>query len=483
MTKRDDLFGHRKEDGIEGKSSQSRPFRRERGKDGARSNKARERNPVPPGDAAPSQLVHIEKPIYGGAFLAHNEGKAIFVPLALPGEQTRVRIVDGKRGYATAEVEEIVTASPQRVAPACPHFGACGGCQYQHANYTAQLTWKKEILRETLERGGVYAPEDIAVLAGEPGAYRNRIRLAFDANEDAGYRGRRSHAVIPIAECPIAAPLLVRAALAASRILRESPARLRVSEISLFCDAAETALLVSVTIAGAGKRGFEDFAQALAGKIPELTGVELLAEGAKGQAPHRMAQWGASSLLYRAAGVDYRVDQGAFFQVNRWLVDALVKRVTADAHGTLAWDLFAGVGLFARQLGRSFTRVIAVESAAASIAALAHNLRGTSASAVKAATLEFLRRGGSGNRRDLIVPDLIVVDPPRTGLGPETTALLAEIAAPEIVYVSCDPTTLGRDLRALVDSRNGPGYVIDQITLADLFPQTFHLETVVRLRR
>jgi 23S rRNA (uracil1939-C5)-methyltransferase len=258
---------------------------------------------------------------------------------------------------------------------------------------------------------------------------------------------------------------------------------LRVSEISLFCDAAETALLVSVTIAGAGKRGFEDFAQALAGKIPELTGVELLAEGAKGQAPHRMAQWGASSLLYRAAGVDYRVDQGAFFQVNRWLVDALVKRVTADAHGTLAWDLFAGVGLFARQLGRSFTRVIAVESAAASIAALAHNLRGTSASAVKAATLEFLRRGGSGNRRDLIVPDLIVVDPPRTGLGPETTALLAEIAAPEIVYVSCDPTTLGRDLRALVDSRNGPGYVIDQITLADLFPQTFHLETVVRLRR
>jgi 23S rRNA (uracil1939-C5)-methyltransferase len=428
-------------------------------------------------------LVSIEKPIYGGAFLAHIEGKAVFVPLALPGEQARIRIVDGKRGYASAEVEEIVTASPQRVAPACPHFGACGGCQYQHATYTAQLVWKKAILRETLERGGVYAPEDIAVLAAEPWAYRNRIRLAFDANEDAGYRGRRSHAVIPIAECPIAAPLLVRAALAAGRILRELPARLRVSEISLFCDAAETALLASVTIAvagkhGAGKRGFEDFAQALAGRIPELKGVALLAEGAKGQAPHNMAQWGANSLQYRAAGVDYRVDQGAFFQVNRWLVDALVERVTADARGALAWDLFAGVGLFARQLGRSFTRVIAVESASASITALAHNLRGTSASAVKAATLEFLRRERSGER-----PDLIVVDPPRTGLGAETTALLAQIAAPEIVYVSCDPATLARDLRALVDSRNGAGYVVDQITLADLFPQTFHLETVVRLRR
>jgi 23S rRNA (uracil1939-C5)-methyltransferase len=270
----------------------------------------------------------------------------------------------------------------------------------------------------------------------------------------------------------------VRAALAASRILRESPASLRVSEISLFCDAAETALLASVTVAGSGKRGFDDFAQALAGNIPELKGMEFLAEGGKGQAPQSVAQWGANSLLYRAAGVDYRVDQGAFFQVNRWLVDALVERVTAHARGGLAFDLFAGVGLFARQLANHFARVIAVESASASIAALAHNLRGTSAIAVKAATLEFLRRERSRER-----PDLVIVDPPRTGLGAETTALLAEIAAPEIVYVSCDPATLARDLRPLVDSRSGPRYVIDQIALVDLFPQTFHLETVVRLRR
>ena len=442
------------------------------------SNKSPEPTPVPPGNAASSHPARIEKPIYGGAFLARIEGKAVFVPLALPGEQVRVRIVDDKRGYATAEVEEIVTASPQRIAPACPHFGACGGCQYQHATYAAQLACKKEILRETLERGGVYAPEDIAVLAGEPWAYRNRIRLAFDANENVGYRGRRSHAIMPIVQCPIAAPLLVRAALAAGRILRELPANLRAREISLFCDAAETALLVSVTLAAAAKRGPDDFAGALAGNIPELKGVEFLAEGAKGRARQSIAQWGANSLLYRAAGVDYRVDQRAFFQVNRWLVDALVERVTARAHGALAWDLFSGVGLFARQLGRSFTRVIAVESAPASIAALAHNLRGASASAVKAATLEFLRRERSGDR-----PDLIVVDPPRTGLGAETSALLAEIAAPELVYVSCDPATLARDLRALVDTRYGASYVIEQITLADLFPQTFHLETVVRLRR
>ena len=423
---------------------------------------------------AASHLVRIEKPIYGGAFLARIEGKAVFVPLALPGEQAQVRIVDGKRGYATAEVEEIVTASEQRVAPACPHFGACGGCQYQHATYAAQLAYKQEILRETLARGGVRAPEEIAILDAEPWAYRNRIRLALDANGNVGYRGRRSHAVIPIAECPIAAPVLVRAALAAGRILEELPAKPRASEISLFCDAAETALLVSVTVAGGGKRGFDDLARALAGHAPELNGVEFLAENAKGQSLHRLAQWGASSIVYRAAGSDYRVDQGAFFQVNRWLVDALVESVTAHVRGALAWDLFAGVGLFARQLADRFARVIAVETAPASIAALTHNLHGTNASAVKAATLEFLRKARSGER-----PDLIVVDPPRTGLGPETTALLAEIAAPEIVYVSCDPATLARDLRMLI----GAGYVIEQITLADLFPQTFRLETVVRLRR
>ena len=190
--------------------------------------------------------------------------------------------------------------------------------------------------------------------------------------------------------------------------------------------------------------------------------------------PRTIARWGANSLAYRAAGFDYRVDHGAFFQVNRWLVDALVERVTAGQQGALAWDLFAGVGLFARRLTSSFARVVAVESAPSSTPALEANLRGTSSSAVKAETLAFLRHSGKGQR-----PGLIVVDPPRTGLGAETCALLGQIAAPALVYVSCDPATLARDLRTLAAS----GYQIESISLADLFPQTFHLETVVQLRR
>jgi len=447
-----------------GSSSLSDTFCEERGKDGARRIQ-----PLPP----TSHLVQIEKPIYGGAFLTRVEGKAVFVPLVLPGEQVRVRVVEEKRGYATAEVEEIVTAGPERVAPACRHFGACGGCQYQHSTYAAQLDFKKAILRETLERGGVQAPEEIVVLAGEPWAYRNRIRVALDAQGKPGYRGRRSHAVVPIVECPIAAPLLVGAALAAGEIARGPGSRMRLSEISLFCNTDETELLASVVTAGATKPACEDFARALAERVPELKGAELRMERRGSEQPLRLAEWGASSLLYTAAGFDYRVDHGTFFQVNRWLVDGLADYVTREQRGELAWDLFAGVGLFARRLAESFARVVAVESAPAATRALGENLRGTSATAVRASTLDFLRRARKTKR-----PDLIVVDPPRTGLGGETTAWLAEIAAPNLTYVSCDPATLARDLHALA----GAGYAVESVTLADLFPQTFHLETIVRLR-
>jgi 23S rRNA (uracil1939-C5)-methyltransferase len=426
---------------------------------------------------APStQLVQIEKPVYGGSFLARMEGKAVFVPLALPGEQARVRIVEEKRGYAAAEVVENVSTAPERIAPGCCHFGVCGGCHYQHTDYATQLQFKQAILRETLERGGVHAPAEIAVLAAEPWGYRNRIRLAFNAEGNPGYRGRRSHAVVPITECPIAAPLLIEAAKAFAETTRRFA--LRPTEIVLFCNANETALLASVIIAGASKVRFDDLARSLAERIPALKGAELVAAGRPGKQgptqPRTLAQWGADSFTYRAAGFDYRVDHGAFFQVNRWLVDALVDRVTANHHGALAWDLFAGVGLFARRLTASFDRVVAVESAPAATAALAQNLSGATGIAMRAETLAFLRRNSKSER-----PDLIVVDPPRTGLGAETTALVAAVAAPAVVYVSCDPATLARDLRTLT----GSGYTIESVALADLFPQTFHLETVVQLRQ
>lgn len=428
--------------------------------------------------AAEPQLVEIVKPIYGGVFLARMEGKAVFVPLTLPGEQVRVRITQKKRGYDTADPDVIVVASPDRIAPACPHFGACGGCNYQHTNYETQLKFKQAILRETLERGGVQPPEEIAILAADPWHYRNRIRVAFDAAGNFGYHGRRTSTVIPIRECPIAAPLLLAAAQAAADSVLRLPANLRPTELSLFCDPAESALLATFFTTEPPQLRLATLAETLHERIPALQSAALAAGGRPGHPPRTLDHWGAASISYRAAGFDYRVDQGAFFQVNRWLVDALVERVTAGHKGQLAWDLFAGVGLFARRLASKFAHVVAVESAQPAVKALEHNLDGTSATAVRAESLDFLRRAKPAHS-DFARPDLIVVDPPRTGLEAETTTQLAQIAAPALVYVSCDPATLARDLRALLAT----GYAIESITLADLFPQTFHIETVVQLRR
>lgn len=430
-----------------------------------------------PANAVNIQLVEIDKPVYGGAFLARVEGKAVFVPLTLPGEHAHIRITQSKSGYSTAELIAVVTPSSQRIRPLCPYFGTCGGCNYQHAGYETQLSFKQAILRETLERGGVQPPPEIGVLAANPWAYRNRIRLALDAAGSPGYRSRRSHAVIPIAECAIAAPLLLSAAEAAAETLRRVPANLRPTEMSLFCDSDETALLATFFAADSTPESamarLNPLAQGLCERIPALKGAQLAADGRPGHPARTLAQWGAGSISYGAADFDYRVDIGAFFQVNRWLVDGLVGQVTAGQKGALAWDLFAGVGLFARKLTTSFERVVAVESASSAVNALGANLHGTRAAGVPSSTLEFLRGAGQGEH-----PDLIVVDPPRTGLGAEITTLLGSIAAPALVYVSCDPATLARDLRALIAT----GYEIQSVTLADLFPQTFHLETVVHLR-
>ena len=236
-----------------------------------------------------SALVEIEKPIYGGAFLARMEGKATFVPLTLPGEQARVRIVEEKPGYALAEPEEIVTRASERVMPSCCHFGVCGGCHYQHSNYATQLVFKQAILRETLQRGGVIAPETIEVLAGNEWQYRNRIRLALDHRGRVGYRARRSHDLVPISECPIASPLLVRAALSGAELLRSIKPAIRPTEISLFCNAEETELLASIFVRNSETRGFDRFLGEWKKRIPAPSGLSLWRKGAREKPARRRA--------------------------------------------------------------------------------------------------------------------------------------------------------------------------------------------------
>ena len=413
--------------------------------------------------------LQIEKPVYGGDSLSRlpnpggKPGKTVFVPLTLPGEAVSAHITEDKRSFFKAELDQILTPSPNRVAPRCAHFGTCGGCQYQHADYPTQLEIKKQILRETLSRANVTTPAEIAVLAGEPWACRNRIRLAFTPTGDVAYRSRNSHDLIPIHECPIAAPIVAEIALDLRSIPgsvfdRKDP-RNDLAEVELFTNQDSSELLITF--------------HAHSGN-PIHRKLRFTSRESSPQ--HRAEIDDQPFLTYRVVGHDFRVPHGAFFQVNRHLLDDFATLVTDNHRGSVAWDLYAGVGLFARHLAQSFSRVIAVESAPASRDALAYNLSTTSSEPIAATTLDYLRRNREQREPR---PDFITLDPPRAGLGDEVTSLLNAIGAPKMVYVSCDPATLARDLRALTQER----YRIDKITLVDMFPQTYHLETVVELSR
>ncbi len=428
--------------------------------------------------------LEIEKAIYGGAGLARAKvgevaGKTVFVPFTLPGEQVEAHITDERRSFAHAELDAVLEPAAGRTTPACPYFGACGGCQYQHATYGQQLEMKAAILRETLERAHVGEVPPIATVHGEPWCYRNRIRLLVQAHPFAlCYRERRSNTPLPVERCLIAASVLERALRATERVgagLGEL-----CNEVEFFTNEKEDTLLVSLTQARSGPSASAKlgaFATALAREVPELRGVGLFTAGIGKQPTRLAAHWGESSLVYKAAGFDYRVSLGSFFQVNLRMVDAFVELATADQAGELAWDLYAGVGLFSRALAANFKRVVAVEAASSSAADLRHNLGGKPHTAVAAGTLEFLRQ--KERERFVTVPDLILVDPPRTGLGHEVTSLLSKVGARRIVYVSCDPATLSRDVHALIQS----GYHLQKISLVDLFPQTFHMESVAVLER
>jgi 23S rRNA (uracil1939-C5)-methyltransferase len=395
--------------------------------------------------------LRIEKAIYGGDGLARvPAGKTVFVPGTLPGELVEATIASDRRSFATGELESILEPSAERVVPGCEYVPRCGGCQYQHAGPAYQLQMKLDILKETLARAHVPSPGGIGTLAGEPWGYRNRIRLHAKGGA-VGYLRRGSHNLLPVTHCPIAAPLLQKAIAAVERV------KSLAGEVELFTNGDQ--LLVSLW--PEREPNLEVFAEQLRTEIPELTGVQ----------GGTMAHWGQRSLSYTVSGHPYQVSLGSFFQVNRFLVPGLLDLVVGNRSGRLAWDLYSGVGLFARALG--FENVTAVESEGFSADDLKKNLEGTRHRVVRSSTLDFLRSATQAK------PELIVVDPPRAGLGKEVCAHLARIAAPNIIYVSCDPATLARDLQALLQS----GYSVQAMTLVDLFPQTFHLETVTVLVR
>jgi 23S rRNA (uracil1939-C5)-methyltransferase len=438
-----------------------------------------------------SLQVRIERLVYGGLGLARiadesggTKSSAAFVPYTLPGE-----LIDAER---TADANElrvlrVIEPSPQRVQPGCPHFGVCGGCHLQMASYGEQLRLKTAVLRESLGRAGVTAIPEIAVHSAEPWHYRNRIRLHVTRSDDKlrlGYRERESKQILPIATCPIAAALLWNAAEALLALATRNPDALRwlyaASEVELFCDAEMSRLQMTMLCSGTTIPAVDSFHRAMAmlqHNVPQLAGAGAVRVHPRtGQPQQELAKWGADGLNYEVAGEQYWVARGGFFQVNRFLLPTMVDLVCGNRSGSVAWDLFAGVGLFARVLTRAFKQVTAVEANPTAARELNSALQrlGTQHRGVASVIDDFLRDAAVQRER----PDLVVLDPPRAGAGPDACDTLARIAPLQIVYVSCDPVTLGRDLAVLQQQ-----YEIEALHMIDLFPQTYHQEAVVQLCR
>jgi 23S rRNA (uracil1939-C5)-methyltransferase len=433
--------------------------------------------------------VKIEKLVYGGEGLAHHQDSAIFVPYVLPGERVAAVPWEQKKKFIRARLKQVLEPSPQRTTPACPHFATCGGCDYQHIPYESQLVYKVEILRETLRRlGKIEWPGEIKTHASEAWRYRNRaqwkIRPLGSGDADAaasttpattalgiGYFRANSTQLCAVHDCPILAPVLLKTLMSLREAIAAGVLPRELREIEAFTpespDGADARVLLTATFAGFPSRAPEHAAK-FREIVPEIESLLFHDPGRD-----RMELFGPGFIESAVGENRYRVGHFSFFQVNRFLIAELANAVTdAQPGGELALDLFAGVGLFTAPLAKRFQRVIAVESNPAAVRDLEANARAGSIEIRTADVEQFLQKFKG-------TPDLVVLDPPRAGLPPGAAQRLAQIGANRITYVSCEPPTLARDLAVLC----GAGYELAELHLFDLFPQTFHMETVARLSR
>jgi 23S rRNA (uracil1939-C5)-methyltransferase len=428
-------------------------------------------------------LLTVEKLIYGGEGLGHAEGSTVFVPYVVPGEQVRAAVRTRKKKLIQARLVKVEQAAATRIAPECPHYQVCGGCHYQHIEIAEQVKQKKEILRETLSRlGGVNWSEKIAAHTGEPYAYRNRAQWAYrEALPRAlGYFQSESARIVPIDTCPVMSPGLQDAFGKLQELARANTLAPGLLEIEAFADSADEKIALSVAFERFVKPA-KDLVADFRRVLPNLESLLLL-----DQSKNRFELSGQGFLQHRAGGFTFRVSHLSFFQVNRFLIEEMLQTVVGGKKGGFALDLYAGVGFFTLPLAKAFSRVVGVDANLAATEDLRENVKAAGVEVVSENqhTEEFLKKFAEK-------PDFVVLDPPRSGLGAETAARLANLGAEEIVYVSCDPSTLARDLAVLTGSERrqktevepAHRYEITDLHLFDLFPQTYHIETLVRLRR
>ncbi len=428
--------------------------------------------------------LHVERLAYGGAGVAHApDGRAVFVRGSCPGDTVAARVVAEHKRYLEAEVVEVIDASPDRVAPPCPYFGRCGGCQWQHISYDTQAVAKRDAVADSLSRiGDVGTPEMMpTVTSTNRYGYRNKVELAAGTGEQGrlvlGLHVEGATDIVEIDRCmllPERAGALPGAVSGALRFLSRGT-DLALDRVVLRV-AFHTRDLELDLWTRPGPFPRQGAVRALAGAASptSLTRVICRDPAAERHRPKVEVLDGKGHWRERLGGRTFRVSAPSFFQVNSQVAEDLSRLVLDEASpgsSDRVLDLFAGVGTFTLPLASVAGEVVAIESSGAALRDLAANLDGAGLRA------EIAPGDAARALADAGAFDVAVVDPPRAGLGEGVVAALAAGAPRRIVYVSCDPATLARDVKQM----RAAGFRLIRATPVDLFPQTYHVETVAVL--
>ncbi|HET9911454.1 MAG TPA: class I SAM-dependent RNA methyltransferase, partial [Anaerolineales bacterium] len=403
--------------------------------------------------------IQLEKLTYGGDAMGRlvdplrgAGGRAVFVPFGLPGERVRIRLTEEKRGFARGELLEVLEASPHRVAPRCVHFGVCGGCHYQHLPYEEQLKAKTEILRDQLTRIGRIEdpPVQKMVASPSPWNYRNHVQFHLTEEGRLGYVRAGAPGVFAITECH----------LPEGAINSLWP--------QLIFEPGTNIERVSVRV---GKE--DDLMLVLESDSPDSPELEIEAGISVAHVfeENTVIIAGNDHIVISVLDRDFRVSAGSFFQVNTAMAEKMVNHLIASlpvAQSSTLLDVYCGAGLFSAFLAPKCERLIGVESSPSACEDFSFNLD-------EFENVELYE----GLAEDVIPhlearPDIVLVDPPRAGLEKRVVDGILELQPQVLAYVSCDPSTLARDARRLIDG----GYHLKEVTPFDLFPQTYHIESI-----
>lgn len=435
----------------------------------------------------PLPVVTIDKLAFGGNGVCRIDGKVCFVPLSCPGDEVSLRITSRKKTYCTASIVEIITPSPSRAEPVCDIFGVCGGCSWQHISYQDQCEQKRNILAEALWKGGRVPAElvDEVVAAPLHYGYRNRLQFKVSVLDNKlciGFYRQASHQVVDAAHgCPIALPIINQVLRCFRALLQSFPDVESISQISI--DAGERGVVAVIHHNGNISPQNRKFLIDRSDDFGPCSGLFLKSD----TRPHLEKLWGNSEISYCMTPATPDVKPllltyfpGGFAQVHQVQNNAMlsvIRRLGDFAPTEQLLDLYCGNGNFTLPLSAEVASVVGIESSADSILAAERNKELN-----KVANVQFFCDDAAHGVRRLVGQgrtfDCVLLDPPRSGAG-DAMPDIARLLPKKIIYVSCDPSTLARDCGAL----SGLGYNVVTSVPIDMFPQTFHIESVTLLRR